>query len=297
MDIPKISIIVPVYNVEQYISKCIHSILEQSYRNWELILVDDGSRDKSGQICDKFSKQDERIKVVHKENGGVSSARNIGIDNSNGDWITFVDADDWLDPDTLRIAMQFTNYDIVRFTGNYVYEESGNGNYFYQINDALLKDDLLKQVISRRTLMSVWGCVFKKDLFKSGIRFNTSLTNGEDWLVLVTLLYQASTVKLLNLPLYQYNCYNVNSCVANMSVKKISEALLALRFIRGLVDDKKYYSAICTATVSLVYASLRTDIKYNVFAENILNFKDIFYSYSSAKEKIYVCLLKLIYRK
>ena len=90
----KISVIVPVYNVESQLSRCIESILNQSYKNLELILVDDGSSDKSGDICDKFAKNDDRIKVYHIPNGGVSSARNFGIDNSSGKWICFVDSDD-----------------------------------------------------------------------------------------------------------------------------------------------------------------------------------------------------------
>ena len=93
---PLISIIVPVYNVEKYLSKCIESILHQTYKNFELILVDDGTPDNSGKICDEYALKDSRIKVFHKANGGVSSARNLGIDKAEGEWVTFVDADDYL---------------------------------------------------------------------------------------------------------------------------------------------------------------------------------------------------------
>lgn len=93
---PKISIIVPVYKVEQYLPKCIDSILSQTFCNWELLLVDDGSPDNSGKICDEYALKDSRIKVFHKENGGVSSARNFGIDNARGEWITFIDSDDYI---------------------------------------------------------------------------------------------------------------------------------------------------------------------------------------------------------
>lgn len=94
-----ISVIVPVYNVEKYIDKCINSIINQTYKNLEIILVDDGSPDNCGNICDEYSKKDNRIIVIHKENGGVSSARNIGIKNAKGKWITFVDSDDWIEND------------------------------------------------------------------------------------------------------------------------------------------------------------------------------------------------------
>lgn len=92
--IPTISVIVPVYNVEKYLSNCIDSILAQKYRNFELLLIDDGSKDNSGKICDKYALIDSRIKVFHKVNGGVGSARNIGIDNARGEWVVFIDADD-----------------------------------------------------------------------------------------------------------------------------------------------------------------------------------------------------------
>lgn len=97
---PKISIIVPVYNVEKYLRRCIDSILAQTFTDFELLLIDDGSKDYSGAICDEYAEKDNRIRVFHKENGGVSSARNMGIDNAKGDRFSFVDADE-------RVAMDF----------------------------------------------------------------------------------------------------------------------------------------------------------------------------------------------
>ena len=96
---PKLSIIVPVYKVEQYINKCIDSILNQTFTDFELILVDDGSPDNCGKICDEYAQKDERVRVIHKENGGVSSARNLGIDEAKGEYVSFIDPDDWIDLD------------------------------------------------------------------------------------------------------------------------------------------------------------------------------------------------------
>ena len=98
MDRTKISVIVPVYNVETYLARCVDSILNQSYANLEVILVDDGSKDASGSICEKYAEKDNRIRVIHKENGGLSSARNAGLDVACGEYITFVDSDDWIEP-------------------------------------------------------------------------------------------------------------------------------------------------------------------------------------------------------
>ena len=93
----KISVIVPIYNSEDYIDRCVRSIVEQSYKNIEIILVDDGSTDNSSMMCDEWAKNDKRVKVIHKENGGVSSARNEGLKIAKGDYISFVDSDDYID--------------------------------------------------------------------------------------------------------------------------------------------------------------------------------------------------------
>ena len=97
-----VSVIVPVYNVEEYLGRCVDSILSQTHSNLEVILVDDGAKDSSGSICDSYAEKDSRVRVIHKENGGLSSARNAGIDIAGGDWLEFVDSDDWLEPDAVE---------------------------------------------------------------------------------------------------------------------------------------------------------------------------------------------------
>jgi Glycosyltransferases involved in cell wall biogenesis len=94
---PLISVIVPVYKAEEFLPKCINSILSQTYTNFELLLIDDGSPDNSGKICDEHASKDSRVRVFHKQNGGVSSARNLGLREARGEWISWVDADDWIE--------------------------------------------------------------------------------------------------------------------------------------------------------------------------------------------------------
>ena len=118
---PKVSIIVPVYKAEQYLHRCVDSILSQSFTDCELILVDDGSPDKSGKICDEYASRDSRIQVIHKQNGGVSSARNAGLEVAHGEYVWFVDSDDWIDNDSLKEIyniMDKTNADICFFELN-----------------------------------------------------------------------------------------------------------------------------------------------------------------------------------
>ena len=105
-----ISIIIPIYNVEKYMEKCLNSVVNQTYNNIEIILIDDGSKDKSREICDNYAKKDNRIKVVHKENNGVSSARNTGIDMSKGKYITFIDSDDYIDTDYIETLYKISKF-------------------------------------------------------------------------------------------------------------------------------------------------------------------------------------------
>ena len=106
---PLISVIVPVYKVEQYLDRCLQSIVNQTYKNLEIILVDDGSPDNCPQICDEWAKRDKRIKVIHTQNRGVSTARNIGIDVANGQYIGFVDSDDWIEEDMYEFLLKKCN--------------------------------------------------------------------------------------------------------------------------------------------------------------------------------------------
>lgn len=110
---PTISIIVPVYNAEAYLQKCVDSILAQSYTDYELLLIDDGSKDSSPALCDQYAETDPRIIVIHKPNGGVSTARNMGLNRARGEWVTFVDADDWLDEGYLEIPSRYADFDLI----------------------------------------------------------------------------------------------------------------------------------------------------------------------------------------
>lgn len=120
IDEPLLSIIIPVYNVEKYISTCLDSILQQSFNNFELLLVDDGSNDHSGVICDEYAQKDKRVHVIHKENGGVSTARNVGINIARGGWLYFVDSDDELIPNCLELLMSNIREDVDVVEGRYL---------------------------------------------------------------------------------------------------------------------------------------------------------------------------------
>lgn len=106
MNNPLVSVVVPVYNVASYLEQCLDSVVNQTYKNLEIILVDDGSTDGSGAICDRYAEKDSRIQVIHKENGGLSSARNVGLERITGEWALFVDSDDWIELNTLELLFE-----------------------------------------------------------------------------------------------------------------------------------------------------------------------------------------------
>lgn len=169
-----VSVVVPVYNVEKYLDRCITSILNQTYPDFELILIDDGSGDSSGSICDAWAKADARIRVFHKENGGLSDARNYGIDYAKGEYITFVDSDDYIDRDYLSILVGLVREygaQIACVSGICAYEGGKVAHKSSDSRGCLGAEEALKCAYTRRYFgVSAWGKLYKADLF-SEIRY------------------------------------------------------------------------------------------------------------------------------
>lgn len=209
-----ISVIIPVYNTEQYISCCIDSVLSQSFTNFELILVDDGSKDGSGTICDEYAKKDNRIRVFHKGNGGVSSARNLGLDNARGEWIYFVDSDDELLPGGLQTLVDGICDDVDIVGGGY--ERFGpNGELLEAVDErvttALSKEETLLIVSNDRPkyysyLGYMWMWMFRSSVIRSHhLRFDTSIKIKEDTLFLVQYACASNGRTHFNTaPVYKY---------------------------------------------------------------------------------------------
>lgn len=210
----KVSVIIPVYNVEPYIKKSVDSVLTQTYKNLEIILVDDGSTDDSGKICDEYAKQDDRIQVIHQKNGGLSAARNAGLKIMTGDLIGFLDSDDWIDSDFFEILVQKqveTNADIVIIGYKYVYEKDGK---IITSNDPLVnqsynKEEALIALAKGKIESHVWDRIFKKQLF-DGIEFPEG-RNYEDVSIMYRLFLKAEHIS-------SYNCYKYNYLQRNNSI-------------------------------------------------------------------------------
>lgn len=214
-DKPIISIIVPVYNVEKYIHKCIDSILSQSYTDFEVLLIDDGSTDSSGIICDEYARKDARIRVFHKENGGVSSARNIGILNAKGKYSIHVDADDWIEINMLQMMFsQIKKRNSDMLIVDYFKNNNKKQNKIIQKPSSLNPYDCICDILTGNLMGSTCNKLVKHELYmKHNICFPTNINYCEDCMVVIQLLLQANKIDYLNEAFYHYN-YNPSSITA-----------------------------------------------------------------------------------
>lgn len=203
-----VSVIVPVYNVEEYLGRCVDSILAQTYHNLEVILVDDGAWDASGAICDEYAAKDPRVQVIHKENGGLSSARNAGIDIARGDWLEFVDSDDWIEPDTVEslLSMALGNQVELVVGGRWdVKARTGEKRLgLCPVKQEVISGEELVSRIFRWADCDSSACdkLFSRRLFRK-IRFPQGKV-CEDVPVMYKIVLDAGKAALLDKPIYNY---------------------------------------------------------------------------------------------
>ena len=185
---PLLSVITPVYNVSLYLERCVESILNQSYHNIELILIDDGSTDRSSELCDEWARKDNRIVVIHKDNGGVSSARNAGLEQARGEYITFVDSDDFIAPDTYESNMNFLlnhqDVDILQYPYCHYISDDVISNYHKPSSVLLVgTEEIFRNWWSGTPLEYVsWNKIYKRHIWND-VRFNIGHTSEDTWLV------------------------------------------------------------------------------------------------------------------
>lgn len=269
-----ISIIVPVYNVESYLAQCIESLINQTYKNLEIILIDDGSTDKSGEICDLYKDKDNRIKVIHKQNGGLSSARNTGLDIARGDYIGFVDSDDFIDITMYeKLYLQIENNDadmikcnLIEFKNNQVPKNivSTGKITTYTREEAIYNFINKEYSYNKHFKVVVWDALYKKDLLED-IRFPEGLLY-EDGYVSPKLFFKSK--KLLHLDDFLYY-YRIND-------KGIMSKGLTQQSLKSIDDWKEIHflikDEIPTCSEGSVYKWI---MKYLTTYRELLDRKDI----------------------
>lgn len=238
---PLISIIVPVYNTEKYLDQCIQSVLAQTYTHWELLLIDDGSTDSSGVICDKYAEQDSRIKAFHKANGGASSARNLGLDNATGEWITFVDSDDWVDKSLYNEMINKADDEHSDIVVSGVYIE----RYDSEVQPLECSIDF-KYIRSLQNFRMIEGGIYsslcnklfrREYINKHQLSFDPKLHMWDDlWFVLRARLYDPN-ISLSSNSYYHYRVDSSNSITKQSRQRKIESQLHCAELISNFISQ------------------------------------------------------------
>lgn len=237
-----ISVVVPVYRVEAYLNRCVDSILAQTFTDFELILVDDGSPDNCGKICEEYAEKDSRIRVVHRQNGGLSAARNSGIDIARGEWITFIDSDDWIHPDYLRVL-----YDAVKKYGADVasgsYEAVREGD---EVNDGAINPDITEEntedfwVNNRTNATVAWGKLYRRSFFNE-LKYPVGRYH-EDEYVTYRILFSREKIAVVDAPIYRY-FYNESSISRMNYIKRLPDILEAFKQHEEFFKDSPWTNA------------------------------------------------------
>lgn len=273
---PQISIIVPVYNKEKYLSECVDSILRQNFKDFELILVDDGSKDSSWNIIKEYADKEERVVPVHQENAGVSAARNAGLDRAQGKWICFVDADDYLPKDGIQILVEHgekSNADIVNANATRV--EDDKQFKIFNFNNEIVKGNIYPRLVH----FAPWAQLFKRSIIEEHhLRYVKGLAYSEDNVFILYYSLYASSIEFVNDSVYNYRI-NFDSAIQNKDYKKVAyHQMWAAHEVYKLKDkEASLRNFIINRTKILISSSINA---YVYRAINVLKINDIIRLYS-----------------
>lgn len=306
----KISVIVPVYNSEKYIKKCILSVIKQTYKNWELILIDDGSKDRSVQIIDELSKRDNRIRVIHQKNSGPGIARNRGIEEANGDFVVFLDSDDFLDEEYFTLLSELTQkYDLIYIDANQVTE---TGKLIKKEKMSKYKkydrDKIIRSQMTGKMAWGGWRKAVRLELIKeNGIQY-TKHSIGEEALYSFQLVNLAKNIGFLDKKPVYYYVNHENSQSKIECDDPWGGVVIALKnYLKKINLYEEYANTLNSFNVAATIVSIDRIIKNypkKDLKKQIKNRMDIFFDYNDSmykfdnrnlafKAKIFIPFLKL----
>lgn len=277
---PLISVIIPVFNVEKYIERCIESVLAQTYSNLEILLIDDGSEDSSGMICDNYAKKDSRIKVIHNENRGVSSTRNYGLKIYSGEYLMFIDSDDYIRNDAVEVMLrQLVNdgSDLVIGQLLKVYENGQEQKVKYNLSeDTVISGEKALSLLGSKNDLPcyAWAKLYKRSVFE-GVTF-PPLICAEDVWIFPTILERCKKISIASKIVYYYIQRSSSAVHSKNDIAKLDSIRAALNtakffFSRGmLVNAVSYYK-------SAVYQAIKVNNKNKA--------RKLFYDYFSKSER------------
>ena len=303
-----ISVIMPVYKTEEsHLRKAIESVINQSYRKLEIVLVDDGSPDQCGAICDAYAGTDNRIRVIHKKNGGVSSARNCGLETVTGDYIFFVDSDDTLKGNAIEVLfaiVQKTNADIVICSCKHVKEKNDDNAIYdgaYQCLKTVESAEAIKNlsynihVFDELEPTAVWGKLYKKSAVQN-LRFNEKMNVGEDFVFNYFAICKAKVVTYCNLKLYNYNFVETSLMNNKIYSPKLMRSFEELVKFAESQKNSEYFDEVRVRSVNVAFTIyLKTpekqSIEKNEIEEYIVKYRSSVLTNTKTNLKIRVALV------
>jgi|SRR5690554_38269 len=270
----KLSIIIPVFNIEEYLPSCIDSILNQNFKDYELLLINDGSTDKSGEIIDRYAVEENRIQVFHQQNKGVSAARNLGLEKAKGEWICFVDGDDTIYSNSLDALMKKTDNSELEMViaRSYIYERGIMKSERYKFNDTFLEKtfngyELIKDHFYKRG--SVCGCIFNNNFLKENkIKFPLNLKIGEDSIFVSLVHLYSQHIAFIDQVFYLVN-EREGSASRNWTPERVIKMTDNLTFLNNYLEDNAKLSK-----------AQRAVLNYNMYGVVSSLFNNFYYCFS-----------------
>lgn len=270
-----VSVIIPVYNVEEYLERCVYSMVRQSYKNLDIILVDDGSTDNSGKLCDKLAETDSRIRVIHKENGGLSDARNVALDIIEGEWVTFVDSDDWVSEDYIETLLNIATENRAQI-GIALYVNRSNSNNNLRQKRECIKvfdnEEGVKALLYQKYFTTSANCkIYEKDIW-NGIRFPKGKLY-EDVSTIYEVFKNASTVAFINKVIYFYYQRFDSIVRNNFSIQKMDY----VENCRVVLEDVKVrYPQLVNGAISrVVWAEIHVLVQMDDYLKYKLQYTSL----------------------
>lgn len=240
---PLVSVVVPVYQAESYLSRCLDSILTQTFTDFEVVLVDDGSKDNSGEICNLYAGKDTRFHVIHKKNEGVSIARQTGLDAAKGEYVIHADPDDWVEPDWLEILfnkIEEEKADIVICDFERIFVNTKKR--YVQCPTSLQNDDILEDILNGKIWGSCWNKLVRRACFKKyGVKFHPEMNLWEDLYVTCLLTVRGAKVTYVPKVLYHYDTtVNANSIVMHLKESHIQSNMIFVDTLSPILSSSRY---------------------------------------------------------
>ena len=284
---PKVSVIVPVYKAEAYLCRCVDSLLAQTFQDYEILLIDDGSPDKSGKICDEYARKDSRIRVFHKENGGVSSARQCGIDNALGEYTIHADPDDWVEPNMLEelyVKAKEENADMV--ICDYYENKSGKITLRELMLGGLSSQSLLKKFLKQELHAATWNKLIKKSCYvKYNVEFPLNIIRWEDLYVICKFLLHPIKIAYLPKAYYYYDLtINSDSIVRKPTIQGLMSQIYFIEYFSKILDDTIFNEELY---------NIKAATKELAFASKLISDKEVYNLYKEINEE-YIAQKKII---